>query len=290
MLSISSAWSVKSGTDTPLGIIHTLEYFVSWRYIEKVIIRKHTKYSYLDNVNLWHWMIWQIPTLKLDYLIINTIYSKCWKGSDGPTSCEVKSSLPGTPSKQVLQLLFSTFWTILNLTCSLFSFISCPSGHGFSGERLAKPRQLFVLMLFGFEVTNTFILVKDIVPLLREHIQLNLSRTECLLLQVDLLEIALREQQDLVEKIFLVEATVNHRGVHLMMIISLSSSALFNHHHHCIGGISQSSQSQSQSSPLSLSLPLPITESDRNYDFYSSIQSHWFGSGCNSLNGSVLKS
>ena len=118
----------------------------------------------------------------------------------------------------------------------------------------------------------------------------NLSRTECLLLQVDLLEIALREQHDLVEKIFLVEATANHRGVHLKIIMSLSSSPLFNHHHHCIGGISQSSQSQSQSSPLSLSLPLPITESDRNYDFYSSIQSHWFGSGCNSLNGSVLKS
>ena len=49
-----------------------------------------------------------------------------------------------------------------------------------------------------------------------------MSRTECLLLQVDLLEIALREQHDLVEKIFLVEATANHRGVHLMMMISLS--------------------------------------------------------------------
>ena len=101
------------------------------------------------------------PTLKLHYLIVNTLYSKCWKGSDGPTSCEVKSSLHGTPSKQVLQLLSSTFWTILNLTCSLFSFINCPSGHGFSGERLAKPRQLFVLMLFGFEAKNTLRLFKD---------------------------------------------------------------------------------------------------------------------------------
>jgi len=72
--------------------------------------------------------------------------------------------------------------------CSLFSFISCPSGHGFSGERLAKPRQLFVLMLFGFEVTNTFTLskdkdlllkehiAKDRVLLLREHIQLKLVK------------------------------------------------------------------------------------------------------------------
>ena len=116
------------------------------------------------------------PTLKLHYLIVNTLYSKCWKGSDGPTSCEVKSSLHSTTSKQVCQLLSSAFWTILNLTCSLFSFINCPSGHGFSGERLTKQRQLFVLMLFGFEVTNTLLLVKDIVPLLREHIQLKLVK------------------------------------------------------------------------------------------------------------------
>ena len=33
--------------------------------------------------------------------------------------------------------------------------------------------------------------------------------------KVDLLEIALREQQDLVERIFLVEATANHRGVNI---------------------------------------------------------------------------
>ena len=32
--------------------------------------------------------------------------------------------------------------------------ISCPSGHGFSGDQLAEPRQLIVLMLFGFEVTQ----------------------------------------------------------------------------------------------------------------------------------------
>ena len=66
-------------------------------------------------------------------------------------------------------------------------------------------------------------LIKDKVPLLKKHIQLNLSRTKCLMLQVDLLEIALWEQHDLVEKIFLVEATANHRGVHLMIMMSLSS-------------------------------------------------------------------
>ena len=35
-------------------------------------------------------------------------------------------------------------------------------------------------MLFGFEVTNTFILVKDIVPVLREHIQLKLVKDRVL--------------------------------------------------------------------------------------------------------------
>ena len=52
----------------------------------------------------------------------------------------------------------------------MFSFTNCPSGHGFSGERLAKPRQLFVLMLFGFEAKNTLRLFKDKVPLLMEDI------------------------------------------------------------------------------------------------------------------------
>ena len=33
------------------------------------------------------------------------------------------------------------------------------------------------------------------------------------ILQVDTLEIALREQLDLVEKLFIVESTVSHRGV-----------------------------------------------------------------------------
>ena len=37
-------------------------------------------------------------------------------------------------------------------------------------------------------------------------------------LKVDLLEIALREQQGLVERIFLVEATANHRGVKLSKV------------------------------------------------------------------------
>ena len=62
----------------------------------------------------------------------------------------------------------------------MFSFTNCPSGHGFSGERLAKPRQLFVLMLFGFEAKNTLRLFKDKVPHLKEHIQLKLVKDRVL--------------------------------------------------------------------------------------------------------------
>ena len=38
--------------------------------------------------------------------------------------------------------------------------------------------------------------------------------------ELDVLEIALREQQDLVDKIFLVESSATHRGVRLFQNIS----------------------------------------------------------------------
>ena len=57
----------------------------------------------------------------------------------------------------------------------------CDGQSGLTGERLARPRKLVLMFLFGFEV--------------------------------DTLEIALREQQDLVDKIFLVESSATHRGV-----------------------------------------------------------------------------
>ena len=58
---------------------------------------------------------------------------------------------------------------------------SCSGQPGLTGRRLASPRKLVLLFLFGFEA--------------------------------DVLEIALREQLDLVDKVFLVESTVSHRGV-----------------------------------------------------------------------------
>ena len=51
----------------------------------------------------------------------------------------------------------------------------------FAGNLLKKPRRLILLIVFGFDV--------------------------------DTLEIALREQESLVDKIFLVESTKTHKGV-----------------------------------------------------------------------------
>ena len=42
--------------------------------------------------------------------------------------------------------------------------------------------------------------------------------------ELDVLEIALREQQDLVDKIFLVESSATHRGVRIFQILSNSIS------------------------------------------------------------------
>ena len=56
------------------------------------------------------------------------------------------------------------------------------SGHpGLTGKRLDIPRKIVLLFLFGFEA--------------------------------DILEIALKQQHDMVDKIFLVESTQSHRGV-----------------------------------------------------------------------------
>ena len=57
----------------------------------------------------------------------------------------------------------------------------CSGQSGLTGERLQAPRKLVLMFLLGFEL--------------------------------DVLEISLREQQDLVDKIFLVESSATHRGV-----------------------------------------------------------------------------
>ena len=64
-------------------------------------------------------------------------------------------------------------WSLIKIKCYLM--------FNYSGYLLAKPRQIVLLLVFGFDV--------------------------------DTLEIALREQESLVNKIFLVESTKTHKGV-----------------------------------------------------------------------------
>ena len=67
--------------------------------------------------------------------------------------------------------------------CRVPTTSMCLGQPGLTGRRFMEPRKLVLLILFGFEV--------------------------------DVLEIALKQQQDLVDKIFLVESTSTHRGVGL---------------------------------------------------------------------------
>ena len=67
----------------------------------------------------------------------------------------------------------------------LFRIPSCSGQPGLTGKRLDFPRKIVLLFLFGFEA--------------------------------DILEIALKQQHDLVDKIFLVESSQSHRGVGLLM-------------------------------------------------------------------------
>ena len=57
----------------------------------------------------------------------------------------------------------------------------CTSQPGLTGELLEKPKKIILMMIFSFEV--------------------------------DTLEVALKEQQDLVDKIFIVESSATHKGV-----------------------------------------------------------------------------
>ena len=70
---------------------------------------------------------------------------------------------------------------ILKYKKHLFRIPTCLGQPGLTGKRLDFPRKIVLLFLFGFEA--------------------------------DVLEIALQQQHDLVDKIFLVESTQSHRGV-----------------------------------------------------------------------------
>ena len=82
-------------------------------------------------------------------------------------------------------------------SCSLPSLPSSPvcKDPAFTGAVLPKSRRIVLMLLFGFEVSNS----PSLLPF----------SWHC---QVDTLEVMLREVVDLVVKIFLVENTVTHRG------------------------------------------------------------------------------
>ena len=83
-----------------------------------------------------------------------------------------------------LELYFLLFNVI-----NYFRFPSCSHQPGLTGEILVKPRKIVLMILFSFEV--------------------------------DTLEIALQEQQDLVDKIFIVESSASHKGVGQSKVINI---------------------------------------------------------------------
>ena len=66
----------------------------------------------------------------------------------------------------------------------------CRSQEGLTGELLESPRKIILMMIFSFEV--------------------------------DTLEVALKEQQDMVDKIFIVESSVTYKGVSKGVLLNLS--------------------------------------------------------------------
>ena len=70
---------------------------------------------------------------------------------------------------------------MINESVSSFRYPDCGTQPGLTGELFEKPRKIVLMMIFSFEV--------------------------------DTLEVALKEQQDLVDKIFIVESSATHKGV-----------------------------------------------------------------------------
>ena len=106
---------------------------------------------------------------------------------DGQTNKRTKISIApvgakklNKPQQHLVKKLISILTNIL-----LFRIPTCSGQPGLTGKRLDFPRKIVLLFLFGFEA--------------------------------DILEIALKQQHDLVDKIFLVESSQSHRGVGLLM-------------------------------------------------------------------------
>ena len=90
---------------------------------------------------------------------------------------------------------------------------------GLTGEVLSSPRKLVLLLLFSFEADT--LEVKTRITKRAKTLNANVNRTIAMMkcigkikyAVINFLKVALKEQQDMVDKIFLVEATTTHKAV-----------------------------------------------------------------------------
>ena len=120
----------------------------------------------------------QAPPKSAKVLMISSLISILASSAAEPPLVQTNNTCRPDPlPRQVLQLVFFMFYLIMYSS----RYPNCSNQPGLTGKRLNSPRKLFLMFLFSFEV--------------------------------DTLEIALKEQQDMLEKVFLVESTLSHKGV-----------------------------------------------------------------------------
>ena len=137
----------------------------------------------IKQLNIWCILVIVLSTLLLLIMIIS-------HGSEILDTEEMTILEPTGHGLQQMLLMLTNAVSIepvteVNNSCGVPLIPSeLPSCHGqsaLSGELLDKPRKIVLMIMFAFEV--------------------------------DTLEIALRQQQDMVDKIFLIESSFTHRGV-----------------------------------------------------------------------------
>ena len=126
-----------------------------------------------------------------------------FKEEDYSLNDDSMKELNGTAMKGDLVLTLSKVAALppnipVNESCvpeSLPKYPSCSGETGLTGKMLTRPRKLVLMILFAFEV--------------------------------DTLEIALKEQMDVLDKIFIVESTVTHKGVGMSFLPGAAYSLVF---------------------------------------------------------------
>ena len=112
------------------------------------------------------------------------IFSKSYNETDRQNEVRKKEATNGDLVFHLAQVAAIPPPVPINQSCyppPLPRLPSCAGETGLTGKRLDHPRKVVLMMLFAFEV--------------------------------DTLEIALREQMDYLDKIFIVESTITHKGV-----------------------------------------------------------------------------